>query len=112
MQEKNNILKLSDYTEKQDELPENIQYDPLPCDTESPENEYRGQRYTLGKYSIMNDLKGWIVLCHVPETSPHHPFVTWYYNAEDNGYYHGNYFANEIEAREDFKARINKLTIH
>lgn len=84
-------------------------HDPLTNDTEGPEFEYTGDRKTLATYSIMNDPKGWVVLCQVPITSRYHPFVTWYYNAETNSYCHGNYFDNEIEARNDFKVRINRL---
>lgn len=106
MQEKDNVIPL--FPEK-DHRTSDVA---LPQDTAEVGHEYLGQRHTLGKYSIMNDPKGWIVLCHVPEESKYHPFVTWYYNAEDNAYYHGNYFDNEIDARNDFKTRINQLTIH
>lgn len=85
---------------------------PLPCDTEGQNFEYTGKRKTLATYSLMNDSKGWIVLCKREQASNIQPFVTWYYNAEDNAYYSGHYFANEIDARNDFKTRINQLTIH
>lgn len=93
-------------------LPSDTDSDALPQDMAGVGSEYLGQRYTLGKYKIMADPIGWIVLCHVPETSPVQPWVTWYYNAQDNSYCSGHYFHNEIDARSDFKNRINQLTIH
>lgn len=75
-----------------------------------PDFEYTGKRKTLATYSIMNDPKGWLVLCY--RQGARSQWVTWYYNAEDKGYYSGNYFQDEVKAREDFKKRINQLTIH
>lgn len=72
--------------------------------------EYNGKRKTLATYSIMNDPKGWVVLCYMPDSNSQ--WVTWYYNAEDKAYYSGHYFQDELKAREDFKKRINQLTIH
>ena len=45
-----------------------------------------------------------VVLCKIDNS--YTPYVTWVYNHTDNGYYHGHYFDNILEAAHDFTTRV------
>jgi hypothetical protein len=55
------------------------------------------------------NLSAELVLCRLPDNDAT-PFVTWQRNTADGGLYWGHYFAEESEAREDFKARAHGRT--
>lgn len=44
-----------------------------------------------------------IVLCKTD--NPMHPWVTWLHNHTDDGYYHGHYHSDFLEAAKDFASR-------
>ena len=56
-----------------------------------------------------NDIcAGAVVLRHLPESSPHHPYVTHWRNDDLGGYCWGHYFDNEADARSDYNARVRR----
>jgi hypothetical protein len=64
------------------------------------EKQAEAKGWKLLAWAVQGD--GMITLC---ETQGPHPYVTHFFNPQDGGFYHGNYFALKTNAKIDFNRR-------
>ena len=67
----------------------------------SVEDQVTAKGWKLLAY-LETPTRGTITLC---DTGGYHPFVTHIFSKEDGGFYHGNYYQVESNARADFLRR-------
>lgn len=54
---------------------------------------------------------GAVTLCKLPN-NPNHPFVVHFFNAQDGGFYHGNYCVDLEEAKKAYRTKIDRYARH